>query len=343
MGCVLRRNPFHPQVSASICCAGATPVLGTRPNATTVMSVLDRYKNTEKYQGVLREFCNCQILNDKTKCGLFLKDTVLTRIGWNGTPDMFPDAEEYEHTYNNGDSNKGIFFKSPRMVILHCGFRKDTTFIENSDKGGIEGIYPRDSYLYDDWQEKNPNKPSPYKRRRLILTFLVDENGAPVHKKPLLLSIHGGASNLFTDAYGTFIEQLESAFAEYAGLKGGAGFDPKQAAAAIFTPTFGSQLYGENNKSWIAFPKQWVVPTAKTVENFFPKAEEDIDFIEEVWETCPPEVYAKSFFDQTAKEIGYHAIKPGLDFTLPPVESTGSSSRVLTSARDPETGEISLD
>jgi hypothetical protein len=306
------------------------------------MSVLDRYKNTEKYQGVLREFCNCQILNDKTKCGLFLKDTVLTRIGWNGTPDMFPDAEEYEHTYNNGDSNKGIFFKSPRMVILHCGFRKDVTFIENSDKGGIEGIYPRDSYLYDDWQEKNPNKPSPYKRRRLVLTFLVNEDGMPVHKKPLLLSIHGGASNLFTDAYGTFIEQLESAFAEYAGLKGGAGFDPKQAAAAIFTPTFGSQLYGESNKSWIAFPKQWVVPTAKTVEKFFPKGEEDIDFIEEVWETCPPEVYAKSFFDQTAKEIGYHAIKPGLDFTLPPVESTGSSSRVLTSARDPETGEIEL-
>ncbi len=337
-----------PVVAICYGCAGATPVLKTIQTAncseqTEMASVLDRYKNTEKYQGVLREFCNCQILNDKTKCGLFLKDTVLTRIGWNGTPDMFPDAEEYEHTYNNGDSNKGIFFKTPRMMILHCGFRKDTTFIENSDKGGIEGIYPRDSYLYDDWQEKNPNKPSPYKRRRLILTFLVDENGTPVHKKPLLLSIHGGASNLFTDAYGTFIEQLESAFAEFAGLKGGAGFDPKQAAAAIFTPTFGSQLYGEANKSWIAFPKQWVVPTAKTIESFFPKGEEDIDFIEEVWQTCPPEVYAKSFFDQTAKEIGYHAIKPGLDFTLPPVESTGSSSRVLTSARDPETGEINLD
>ena len=48
------------------------------------MSVLNRYSNAEKYQGVLREFCNCQILNDKGKPGLFLKDEILTRIGWTG-------------------------------------------------------------------------------------------------------------------------------------------------------------------------------------------------------------------------------------------------------------------
>ncbi len=306
------------------------------------MSVLNRYLNTEKYQGVLRDFCNCQILNDKTQCGLFLKDTVLARIGWTGTADMFPDAEEYEHTYNNGDSNKGIFFKTPRMMILHCGFRKDVTFIENSDKGGIEGVYPRDSYLYDDWETANPGKPSPYKRRRLVLMFLVSDKGTPVHKKPLLLSIHGGASNLFTDAYGTFIEQLESAFAEFAGQRSSTGFDPKQAAAAIFTPTFGSQLYGDNAKSWIAYPKQWVVPTAKNIEKFFPSTDADIDLIEEVWETCPPEVFAKSFFQQCEKEIGFHAIKPGLDFTLPPV-SGGSGTKALIGSRDPETGEINLD
>ena len=115
------------------------------------MSVLDRYKDPEKYQGILRDFCNCQILNDKTKCGLFLKEGVLSRIGWTGDEKSFPEAEfDYEHTYNNGDRESGVFFKSPRMVVLHSGFRKDVTFIENSDKGGIEGIYPRDSFLYDE-------------------------------------------------------------------------------------------------------------------------------------------------------------------------------------------------
>jgi len=309
----------------------------------TEMSVLDRYLNTEKYQGEMRELVNAQILNDKSQCGLFLKDTALARIGWSGSVKDFPKAEEYVHTYNNGDKNEGIFFKMPRMLVLHCGFRRDVTFIENSEKGGIDGIYPRDSFLYDDFEAANPGKPSPYKRRRLILMFLVDKNGAAVHKKPLILSIHGGASNLFCDAYSTFIEQLESAFAERMGMKFASGFDPKQAAAAIFTPTFGAQLYGgEKAKSWIAYPEKWVVPTAATVEDFFPKAAEDIDTIESIWETCPPTVYAANFFKQCEKEIGYHAIRPGLDFTLPPVEG-GRGSKVLFGARDEETGEVALD
>lgn len=291
----------------------------------------------------MRELVNAQILNDKTQCGLFLKDTALARIGWSGNVKDFPKAEEYIHTYNTGEKTAGLFFKTPRMVVIHCGFSKDVTFIENSEKGGIDGLYPRDSFLYDDWEAAHPDKPSPYKRRRLILIFLVNEAGLAVHKKPLILSVHGGASKLFCDSYSTFVEQLESAFADHMGLKSAAGFDPKQAAAAIFTPTFGSQLYGgEKAKSWIAFPEKWVVPTADTVEDFFPKAEDDIDFIETVWETCPPTVYAKSFFEQCAKEIGFHAVKPGLDFTLPPVEA-GNSSRALFGARDTTTGEITLD
>ena len=102
------------------------------------MSVLNRYSNAEKYQGVLRDFCNCQILNDKGKPGLFLKDEILTRIGWTGKVSDFTGAEEYEHMYNNGDRNKGTYFKSPRMLVLHCGFPTDTTFIENSNKGQID-------------------------------------------------------------------------------------------------------------------------------------------------------------------------------------------------------------
>jgi hypothetical protein len=308
----------------------------------TEMSVLNRYLNTEKYQGEMRELVNAQILNEKTKCGLFLKDTALARIGWSGDVKDFPKAEIYSHQYNNGDSSDGIFFKTPRMVILHCGFRRDITFIENSDKGGIEGLYPRDSFLYDDWESANPGKPNPYKRRRLILMFLVNADGIAVHKKPLILSVHGGASKLFCEAYGTFIEQLESAFADRMGLKSAAGFDPKQSAAAIFTPTFGSQLYGgEKAKSWIAYPEKWIEPTADEIEDFFPKNAEDIDCIEEVWSTSPPEVYAKSFFDQCSKEIGFHAIKPGLDFTLPPVDG-GRGTKALFGARDEETGEITL-
>ena len=44
-------------------------------------SVLNRYLDTEKYHGEMRELVNCQILNEKSMCGLFLKDTALARIG----------------------------------------------------------------------------------------------------------------------------------------------------------------------------------------------------------------------------------------------------------------------
>ena len=154
------------------------------------MSVLDRYLNTEKYQGVMRELAIAQILNEKTKPGLFIKQNALDRCGFTGDADDFPNAEaDYEHVFNTGDTERGMFFKTPRMLIIHGGNPKDTTFIENSkNKGEIVGIYPQDNYLYDDWEEKNPGQPCPYKRRRLILMYLVNEDGVASHKKPVIVT-----------------------------------------------------------------------------------------------------------------------------------------------------------
>ena len=109
------------------------------------MSVLERYLNTEKYQGVMRELAIAQILNEKSKPGLFIKANALDRCGWMGEESDFPNAEaDYEHVFNTGDTERGWFFKSPRMLIIHGGGIKDTTFIENSaNKGEIVGIYPK--------------------------------------------------------------------------------------------------------------------------------------------------------------------------------------------------------
>ena len=163
--------------------------------------------------------------------------------------------------------------------------------------------------------------------------------GSPSTRNHYLLSVHGGASKLFTEAYSNFIEELEAAFAEYQGSKGGTGFDPKQSAAAIFTPTFDVQMYGEERKSPIAFPKSWIKPTVSKIEDFFPKKDEDIDFLEEVWETVPPAVYAKSFFDQCAKEIGFHSIKEGVSLDAIPSYTT-EKAPALTAGKNPDTGEL---
>ena len=72
-----------------------------RPKPLKLMSVLDRYLNTEKYQGVMRELAIAQILNEKTKPGLFIKQNALDRCGFTGDADDFPNAEaDYEHVFN---------------------------------------------------------------------------------------------------------------------------------------------------------------------------------------------------------------------------------------------------
>ena len=105
------------------------------------------------------------------------------------------------------------------MLIIHGGGIKDTTFIENSaNKGEIVGIYPQDSYLYDDWAEKIPTNPVPTSVGDWCW-YLVNDKGVPAHKKPLILSLHGGASKEFVSAYNRFLEQLEGAFSEKFNLK----------------------------------------------------------------------------------------------------------------------------
>ena len=200
------------------------------------------------------------------------------------------------------------------------------------------GIYPKTRTSMTIGLKKS-QPTCPYKRRRLVLVYLVNDKGVPAHKKPLILSLHGGASKEFVSAYNRFLEQLEGAFSEKFNLKSATGFDPKQAAAAIFTPTFGTVMYGETKKSAIAVPKTWVEPTAKTLEKFFPEKGEDIDYIEEVHETVTMEVYCAKFFKQ-CEEIGINAIAPGVDLanlTLPSPESGGI--RAMLASKD-ETGAI---
>ena len=109
----------------------------------------------------------------------------------------------------------------------------------------------------------------------------------------------------------------------------------------MLTKTCQTYLPGFNAEVTPAVKAIPTCPTAETIEDFFPKRNDDIDLIEEVYETCPPEVYAEAFFAQCQKAIGHHAVKEGLDFTA---LSSGAvrETRSLLGARDAETGEITL-
>ena len=292
------------------------------------MSVLDRFKDTEKYPRQMRELGMLLILNRRKDPGIFLKDTHADRCGWFGKPSQFPDAEHTEEEFGGGTIEEGILFRTPRLIILRGGYKDDPTFVENSEeKGAIEGLYGDMNHLWDTWKENNPDKPVPYRGRRLVLCYLVDSKGAPVHKKPLILSCHGGAARLLCQKYSQFLEQLETAYANHTGDKAAQGFGEKMCSSVIWTPTFGSEKYGDKRKSDIAVPESWEIPDEDNILNFWPKKAADIDHIEEVWESCPPEVYANKYFKQCEKEIGFHALKPGVDITNPVLPATTLGER----------------
>ena len=292
------------------------------------MSVLDRFKDTEKYPRQMRELGMLLILNRKKDAGIFLKDTHADRCGWFGKPSQFPDAEHTEEEFGGGTIEEGILFRTPRLIIVRGGYKDDPTFVENTnEKCAIEGLYADMNYLWDVWKEKNTKDAPPYRRRRLVLCYLVDSKGAPLHKKPLVLSIHGGAARLLCQKYSQFLEQLEAAYADHTGDKAAQGFGEKMAASVIWTPTFGSTLYGDTRKSAIAVADSWEEPDADNILDFWPKKAADIDHIEEVWESCPPEVYANKYFKQCEKEIGLNALKPGVDITNPVLPATTLGER----------------
>ena len=281
------------------------------------MSVLDRFKDTSKYPRQMRELGMLIILNRRSEPGIFLKDVHADRCGWTGKPSQFPDAEHTEEEFGSeGKVESGILFRTPRLIILRGGYKDDPTFVENSNENGaIEGLYTDVNHLWDTWKEKFPDKNPPYRRRRLVLCYLVDAKGVPTHKKPLILSVHGGAAKILCQKYAQFLEQLESAYADHTGDKAAQGFGGKMAASVIWTPTFGSEKYGEVRKSDICVAKSWITPTEDNILEFWPKKEADIDHLEDVYDSCPPEVYASKFFKQCEAEIGINALKPGVDIT----------------------------
>ena len=290
------------------------------------LAQLERFLNTEKYPGVMREMAKALIINDKSTPGIFVKETDLARCGWHGKPAQLPDAELKIHMFGNGERENGLFITGARMIIVRGAFKDDISFVENSkENGAIEGIYGEVNHLYDEWEQNHPGEPIPYRRRRLILFYLVDSKGAPLHSKPLVLAIHGGAAKEFCTNYATYIEQAESVFAKVTGQKSAQGFNEKMCASLIWSPTFGSMMYGESRKSPIAYPESWVEPTVSNLTTLWPKKDEDIDHYEEVWDTCTPQVYASKYFKQCEKEIGFHALKPGVDIancTLPAADNS---------------------
>jgi len=308
------------------------------------MTVLDRFKDTDKYPRRLREkFATLIGLRDEK--ALFLKKEEMDRCGWHGNIADFPNASEEEFEFSDGDVKDGIMFKSLRLIILRGAHNTEPTFLEKSDKdpltgknkSTIMGYYEDAKFLWDDWKKENKglHKTSPYKVRRIMLVYIVNKEGKPVHNKPIVLSLAGGAQKNFVEKYSQFLEQLESCYAKATGDTNAEGFGEKMCASVIWTPTFGVTKFGEFDAKVLS-PNKWVEPTPETIANFWPKKEEDIDNYENIYECFPVEAYGKNFFKQMKEEFGINALAPGVDLSAAPVLPAADD----LGKRSNETGEL---
>ena len=308
------------------------------------MTVLNRFKDTDKYPRKLREkFATFIGLADER--ALFLKKEEMDRCGWHGNIADFPNASEEEYEFKDGTVKDGIMFKTPRLIILRGAHKSDPTFLEKSekdpltkrDKSTIMGFYEDAKYLWDNWKQENVGgkEAAPFKVRRIMLVYLVDKNGKQAHSKPIVLSLGGGAQKNFVEKYSQFLEQLESAYAKATGDTNAEGFGEKMCASVIWTPTFGVTKFGGYNAK-VLNPNKWVEPTPDTIADFWPKKDEDIDNYENIYECFPVEAYGKNFFKQMQEEVGINALAPGVDISaapvLPAADDLGKRSR--------ETGEL---
>ena len=91
------------------------------------MTVLNRFRDTDKYPRKLREkFATFIGLADER--ALFLKKEEMDRCGWHGSIDDFPNASEEEYEFKDGTVKDGIMFKTPRLIILR-GAHKSLSLI----------------------------------------------------------------------------------------------------------------------------------------------------------------------------------------------------------------------
>jgi len=288
------------------------------------MSVLNRYLDADTYQGEIRPLAKAVLYNRFSKHDLFLSNADLDKCGWDGDEalEKLPDASKAKRKFGkktNLEIKDGIAFKTPRLLIIRGAKYDDPLFWEDTraeERGKIYGQVGVIPNLYEEWKDDtSKDTDPPFRKRRVTMFYIVDEDGVALHKKPISLATHGGASVKLVERYQQFLEQLEGAFAKAFKQSSSTAFDSKQAAAAIWTPTFNSEEYGRDEQSTITVAEEWVTPsdkpTVQELEKFFPKSKATIDEVEGIYKSITPELLYKRYFAACQDEIKYHALAPG--------------------------------
>lgn len=260
----------------------------------------DTFKSPE-FTGSMNKLPSCQLLNDKSKPGLFIKEENVKLAGWTGGA---KDGEKYTHVYNDNSKEAGLFFGSPRMhVILNTPRFIEITKKGDKDmgfgkKGTIVGIYDNNQDLYKEMGEGAT-------LRTFYLLYLVGAKNENLHKVPFVLSVHGVAAAQFGKSLNQFYMMADTAYAE----KMNTGYRPLNDqfhCLAIFNPIFEVSMEGAEEKSPVCVAKTFVEPSVKDLDKFF-----CFDKSDAFWAMQQSSAkFAQRYMKQTADSIGIHRVLP---------------------------------
>lgn len=280
--------------------------------ATTIPTEIAELFESDALVGPARPLPHCQLLNDRSNWGLFVKEATLSRIGWLGDIDSHPNR--IEHIFSSGDSEIGLLFKKVNLRVLAASDR----FVEDRQSKAVIANFETEQgrLAYDG----NKN----LQLRRLYLLYICDEQGNRLHSTPVTLSVMGVASARFGAAYDQFCSEVDRAYAQLSGKELIPARAKKVYGLCQFTVQFGMEMLGpdKGQKSPITIVEDFGHPDPTNLIQMIATGEEK-NFL---WQ-------AYDAFSSTFAEKFLRSVEASLGFAVGP--------NVFGPA-DPETGEVKL-
>ena len=221
----------------------------------------------DEFRGNVGKLPVCQLLNDKSKPGLFIKMKDAKLAGW--TSSEKNEAEIYTHTYNDESKEAGYFFSNPKIHVLGISPR----LVEVTKKGAEDKSFPFGeqgtiiaNYETTEGQVVHHNKLTKgcTTLRTYYLIQLLNAENEFFHKLPLLLSVKGAAAAEFGKAYSAFCQMAEAALTQIKSPDGTyLTLNDQARATLIFKPKFKWVLAGDKDKSPVCAIESFLEPSGK--------------------------------------------------------------------------------
>lgn len=238
----------------------------------------------DKYRGTAPKLPMCQMLLTKGKTKetgfesltpiLFVKAESLKLSGWidNGS------GKPYTHTYSDGTQDTGIAFTAPRINFLAASPR----LIEVTKKGAEAGIGMKGEMIGNfesiDGSALRSQYPKEYTTLRTVyMLYLVGSDNNPLHRVPLMLSIHGGGAACLGKQLDLFYRELEIVYSDHQNAELSLNGEQEQfftlsqeaRCLAVFNAQLDVVAIGDEQTSDIPAFTGYTEPNVENIESIF--------------------------------------------------------------------------